>query len=304
MSHCGQDLTPFLADLDWAKLSNIKTGGDYLCAILASILRDPFKHTPYLFFHGPENSGKSILWEAVQNCLVTGGVIKADRCLDQRNPFSGELLGAVFCVIEEKNIAKTPGALARIKDFVTSPIISLRPMFGPPFQIPNCTHWFQFANQDESGEAFCPVLPGDSRITSIWVPSLPPGKLIPKEILMKRLEQEAPAFLYTLLNMTLPPPTDRLAIPVVETEEKKRLQTASAPLLAFVDDCLLKDDEAREPKAAVQVCYRKWAQTHKKEVLDPIPFGKELRKAVPSIRDGKTKDGKRVDAYLGIKLLA
>ena len=75
-------------------------------------LLDPFQPAPFLFFFGPENSGKSIFYESLQ-LLVTKGVVEADRALTNANDFNGELAGAIICAIEEKDITKAPGALAR-----------------------------------------------------------------------------------------------------------------------------------------------------------------------------------------------
>src|SRR6185369_2669247 len=122
-------------------------------------------------------------------------------------------------------------------------------------------------NQDESGEAACYVSADDTRVTPIWVPSFK-GPEIPKDTLLKFLDAEAPAFLNTLLNLTLPTAQGRLKVPVVETEEKKRLQTNNAPLLEFVDQCLVIDDEARTAKTAMYERYRKWADAHFRECLD------------------------------------
>ena len=80
--------------------AGIKTGADYLRTIFASIIREPATSTPYIFAYGPENCGKSILWEAFSR-LVTGGVVKADRALTSQSDFNGELRNAIFCVVEE-----------------------------------------------------------------------------------------------------------------------------------------------------------------------------------------------------------
>ena len=60
---------------------------------------------------GNENSGKSILHEAL-SILVTKGIAKADKALTNNNDFNGELVGAIVCVVEEKNVALTPGTRA------------------------------------------------------------------------------------------------------------------------------------------------------------------------------------------------
>lgn len=218
LEHIGADLTPYLAKLDWAIQSGIRTGGDYLRALFASIIREPLEHTPYIFLFGEENSGKSILHEAF-SLLVTSGVVKADRALTSRSDFNGELAGAILCVVEEKDIGKTPGALAKIKDAVTAEFLSIRKMRMDSYMCKNFTHWIQCNNDFSS----CPVFPGDSRITVIHVPRFA-GPEIPKRQMLRLLEEEASHFLRTLIDMILPPATSRLRIPIVETDHKQRIQ--------------------------------------------------------------------------------
>lgn len=231
MDHVGQELTKPLADLSWARESNIRTGGDYLRSWFASIFRDPMCRLPYLFLFGDENCGKSILWEAFQ-LLVTCGVVKADRALTSQNDFNGELAGAILCVVEEKDISKSPGASAKIKDAVTGLTLSIRKMRQDTYQVPNMTHWIQCANHQDA----CIVPPGDTRITVIYVPPL--KKEIPKSVLLQRLTDEAPAFLRTMLDLPLPPIKGRLRLPIVSTHHKMRSEEFSrSPLESFIKEC-------------------------------------------------------------------
>lgn len=230
LNHTGSDLTKYLKDEQWAIQSGIRTGSDYLRAIFASIIRDPFQPTPYLFFFGPENSGKSILHEAFE-LLVTCGVVKADHSLTSQSDFNGELASAILCVVEEKDVSKHPGAHAKIKEAVTALNLSIRRMRTDAYMVRNMTHWIQCANHPDA----CPVFPGDTRVTMCYVPE--PEKQIPKLILIDALTREAPAFLRTLLDMELPPLTGRLRIPIVETEHKRRIQQLSkSPLHVFIEE--------------------------------------------------------------------
>ncbi len=240
-AHAGQELTPVLKDLPWAAEAGIKTGADYFRAWIACAFRYPYEPLPLLFLFGPQNSGKSSCWEALQE-LVTKGVVKADRALTNQSDFNGELAGAVIAVIEEKDISKSPGAAAKLKDVVTSRMLSIRRMRTDSYELPNCSHWIQTANRIEN----CPVFPGDTRITVMYVPDLPPGSEIPKEILLQRLKAEAPHFMYTLMNLPLPPVTGRLRLPVVTTASKRRSEEASrSELERYINDNCRIDTEAR-----------------------------------------------------------
>ena len=67
--HIGLELTPALRELPWAIEANIKTGADYLRALGRLRLPRSLPAAPYLFFFGPEDSGKSIFYES----LATAG---------------------------------------------------------------------------------------------------------------------------------------------------------------------------------------------------------------------------------------
>ena len=225
LHHIGQDLTPAIRKLAWAERANIKSGADYLLAWTACLLRDPFEPLPYLFLFGPENSGKSILHEAI-SLLMTSGVVFADRALTNKNDFNGELASAVLCVIEEKNISLA-GASAhnRIKEWVTGRTISIRKMRTDSYSQPNTTHWIQCANRQDA----CPIFPGDTRITMIYVPDL--VEEIPKKVLLGKLEEEAPHFMRTLMDLRLPPVAGRLRIPIVATGHKQEAEQFSRSAL-------------------------------------------------------------------------
>jgi hypothetical protein len=224
LSHCGQDLDAALQNLDWAKAANITTGGQYLLHWAACMLREPYQKLPYLFFWGDQNGGKSTYWESV-DLLMTGGVGSADRALTNSNDFNGELANAVLAVVEEKDVAKTPGAYNKLKDWVTSPKIWIRKMRTDAYPQVNTLHFVQTANEKSA----CPIFPGDTRITMFFVPPL--KSEIPKDLLTARLRQEAPHFMHTIMDLELPPIISRLRLPVVNTDGK--LATADESVAEF-----------------------------------------------------------------------
>ncbi|MCA9072179.1 MAG: hypothetical protein KDA84_24805, partial [Planctomycetaceae bacterium] len=238
LNHCGEDLNTYLPNLGWAVESNILTGYDYLLTWIACMIREPFQSLPYLFlFSTEQNTGKSILHESI-SLLMTNGVVSADRALTNPSDFNGELANAVLCYIEEKDIGKA-GATAynKIKDWTTSPELWIRRMRTDAYKQPNTTHWIQVANNREA----CPIFPGDTRITVIHVNELEPGHEIPKSKLLALLKEEAPFFLRTLLNLTLPKVYGRLRLPVVDTWHKERSETSNKTSLEnFIEERLFE----------------------------------------------------------------
>jgi hypothetical protein len=238
LKHCGNDLTATLKTLDWAQNAGVQTREDYLKSWIACAFRCPFEPLPYLFFYGSQNCGKSIFHESL-SALITKGVVRADRALTNQGDFCGELANAIICVVEEKDISKSSGAYNKIKDWVTSRMISIRKMRTDSYEQPNTTHWIQCANDPGA----CPILPGDTRITSIYVYDLEPDQEIPKMILMDRLREEAPAFMRTLLDLELPPIVGRLRLPVLWTPNKDRLIHTKQEML--VEEASFKNSAVR-----------------------------------------------------------
>ncbi len=271
--HIGIELTPALRGLPWAQQANIKTGADYLRAWVACAFRDPFEPTPYLFLWGNENSGKSIIHEALE-LLVTKGVVKADKALTSNNEFNGELAGAIVCVVEEKNVTLTPGAHARIKEYVTARTLSIRQMRTNTYQVPNTTHWIQCANSQSA----CPVITGDTRITVIEVSDLLPEQEIPKKKLLLKLEEEAPQFMYTLLNLQLPPLAGRLRLPVVTTPSKERTEELhKTALQKFLEECCQAKKDAHSLRLGEFFdAFQKWLDAGEKHLWSKIKVGREM----------------------------
>lgn len=221
LKHIGENLDSAIQQNPWCKANGIQSGYDYLKCWIASLIQYPNDPLPYLFLYGPQNSGKSILHESLR-LLFTSGVGRGDHAL--ATSFNAELEGKILCVIEETNLSREKGtANNKIKDWVTSPELNIHRKGQTPYSIPNTTHWIQCSNESDA----CPVFPGDTRITVIFVDELPKSQLIPKKVLMARLEREAPHFLTDLTRVELPTIVDRLNLPVIETEDKAQAAEAN-----------------------------------------------------------------------------
>lgn len=258
--HIGHELTPVLRELPWAIAANLRTGADYLRAWVACAFRDPFQPLPYLFFFGPEGSGKSIFYESLQR-LVTKGVVKAERSLTSE--FNYELAGAIICAVEEVDIAKAHGAHAKIKEYSTGRTILIRRMRHDCFALPNTTHWVQTANKRES----CPVFPGDTRITAVYVGDLLEEQKIAKPKMEAFLDQEAAHFLHTLMHLELPPVLDRLRLPVVTTASKRQAEEDNQTYLEqFIAECCEQTPERHTRFSEFYDRFQQWLPANEKHV--------------------------------------
>jgi hypothetical protein len=231
MNHCGVELSEYIPELPWGESWGIATGGDYLTAWLACMFQRPFGKLPYLFMYGPQNSGKSSFHESIR-LLLTRGVVAADRALTSDQGYNGELEDAVLAVVDEVDISKSGSSTYnKLKEWVTGITISIHAKYKEPKDVRSCLHFVQMSNSRKS----LPVFPGDTRITAMNVPSL--EEEIPRERLQELLKQEAPHFMRTLMDFTIPEATGRLMLPIIETQGKVEAAAGNVDEVSrFIED--------------------------------------------------------------------
>jgi hypothetical protein len=285
LEHCGYGLNEAIKESGWAKANGIISGEDYLKCWIASLFQEPTEPLPYLFLWGAENSGKSILHEAL-SLLMTKGYQKADLALTSQSGFNGELEGAICCVVEEVDLSASRTALNRIKDWVTAPSLNIRHMYRTPYHIPNTTHWIQCANKPR----FCPVFPGDTRITMIFVENLDPLDLIPKRKLLHQLQGEAPDFLAAIMDLEIPASNDRLNVPVIGTIDKSMAQELNqTELERFISEKCRKVPGRRIKFSNFYDKFEEWADPDEIRKWSKIRVGREIQLLFPKGR--QRKDG-------------
>lgn len=219
LHHVGKNLTRSVREDRWCKENGIMTGGDFLKIWCANMFQFPEARLPYLFFYSPaQHTGKSTFHESLA-MLMSKGYVKADRALTEA--FNGELETAVLCAIEEINLSADKNAYNKVKDYTTSEVISVRPMYSPQTHSINTTHWIHCANHLH----YVPIEPNDTRIIITLVDEIPEKDLMSKETLYNLLRKEASDFLTELLTLELPiAPPGRMRVPVLITEEKRRAE--------------------------------------------------------------------------------
>lgn len=213
INHFFADLKHELPKNKWAVANNIVTPYDYGMAWIASLLRVPHEPCAYLFAYGNQEAGKSFLIKLI-SMLVTKGCVEADTAL--RTEFNGILEGAVLAYIEEINLESKSSIYNKIKKLVTEDTIAIRKMRTDTYHAPNTLHWIQVSNERDA----CPIFPGDTRITALHVGEL--EHKIKKITMEKRMHEEAPFFMRTIMDLTLPQPDSRMRVPSIETRTKER----------------------------------------------------------------------------------
>ena len=229
LKHHGQDLGQRITDDPWCQQHGVTQGADYLRLWIANMLRNPFGHIPYLFFFGPQNSGKSTFHEAC-SLLMTRGVVAGDTYLQGRDNFNAHIAPAILCVVEETNLGNNDKAYNRLKAIITSHTILINAKYKDQATVANATSWVQCANR----ASFCPTMEGDTRITSAFVPK--PAVDIAKGKLLAQLGEEAPYFLRTIMDVRLPPPPGRLLLPPLGLSVQTDNYTEESGIQNFVNN--------------------------------------------------------------------
>lgn len=291
LAHLGRGLDESIAEDPWCRKYGVVDGAHYLKLWCASMFQFPRLRLPYLFFFSPEQgTGKSLFHEALSMFFQHDrGYVNAKIALTSKGDFTARLLGAILCVVEEVDLKRDKNSYAKIKDWTMNPRITIHPKGKDDYDTPNYTHWIQCANASDH----CPIAAGDTRIVMVRVPK--PSEEIPKEVFRSHLEEEASAFLYTLMELDIPPTADRLRIPTVTTSVKEDAEESSMDDLQV----FLRDHCARMPGAMIS-----WSNFYQKfyESVDPMrrmywPEKSVRTKLPPDYPKGKY--GKTGDIYVG-----
>lgn len=292
LTHCGKSLTPAILQNKWCKENGIVSGGEYLKTWIASMFQEPFEPLPYLFFYGPQGTGKSIFHEAI-NILMTRGVVRADHSLKSKAGFNGELQSAVLCVVEETDLRHDRStAYDRIKDWTTGRTVSIHIKGVTPYSAPNSTHWVQMSNDLEA----CPIFPNDTRITMLHVGPLTEEEYVAKRDLEKMLKSEASDFLGSVMSMEIPHAKDRLNIPVIETAEKRSAEKANQDEFEiFLEESCFHVPGKMILWGELYDKFREWLDPERRSIWTKPKAGRRLPPCYPKGRN--MKDGAKF--YVG-----
>jgi len=290
LEHCGSGLDDAIKLNPWAKANGILTGADYLKIWIASLFQFPYESLPYLFFYGPEDSGKSSFHLALK-LLLTKGYVRADGALTNKQGFNGALDGAIICVVEETDLHKDRLANRRIKDWVTGSDFECTYKGKDAFLATNTMHWIQCDNDFQA----CPVFSGDTRITMCYVRGLDPLEMIPKKKLVPRLEKEASDFLAEILSLEIPESNSRLNVPIVNTHEKEQLQKLNqSSLERFIEErCVSHSGQMLKVSVFYDKFYR-WLDPTDQENWSKIKMNRNLPPQF--VKGRRRKDGQH---YIG-----
>ena len=135
----------------------------------------------------------------------------------------------------------TKKAYARIKDWTTNDELWIRRMRTDTYKQRNTLHFIQTANHLRNVY----LEPGDTRIVVMFVPDFEPDEEIPKNELKAKLKEEAPHFMRTIMDLSLPSPFSRLGLPPLRTRNKERAEEINSNDLEIHQRAMLSQSLAR-----------------------------------------------------------
>lgn len=274
LSHLGQSLTGSVKKAEWCQQWGIDSGGDYLRYWVTCLIKHPFTPLPYLFFFGPQNCGKSTLFECLCLLFTRGAVVSAGTSLISQAGFNAELSKAVVAFIDEKDLSQSgKQCYERVKEWTMAEWIPMHEKGKTQYMQRNTLHFVQVGN----GFQNLPIEDGDTRVTAIEVTPFQ-GNLIPKEKLFEKLREEAPYFLRTLITTAIPDQISRTRLPVLETDAKRDLQKVNQNTAeAFAADRLFPCDGFALKTKELHELYLSYCAEHSLKQESLVIFTRTLK---------------------------
>lgn len=235
LQHLGKGLDQAVREQQWASEWGLEGGADYLRFWITSAVKHPFEPLPYLFFFGQQGCGKSIFLEMLR-MLFPNSVTDISQALVSESGFNAEAQGKVFCCLEEKDLSgkQAQKAYERIKEWTMAKEVSIHPKGKTPYMAPNTMKFIHNSNSINSIK----IDRDDTRVVVVDVPKL--HDPIPKSILEKRLQEEVPFFLRTIMTTEIPPALERCRVPHINTLAKMELGEANMSIVQrFAHDTLI-----------------------------------------------------------------
>jgi len=210
---------------------------------------------------------------------MTRGVASADRALNSNNDFNGELANCVLAYIEETDLSANGGkAYNRIKDWTTNDELWIRRMRTDAYKQRNTLHFVQTGNKLRH----IYLESGDTRIVVIFVPDLEPGEEIPKNVMIAKLKEEAPHFMRTIMDLSLPSAYSRLGLPPLRTRNKDRAEEINSNALeTFIREHCFKVNGELTEFADFYKRFLEWLPEDRREVWKKTIVLDEIKQRFP-----------------------
>ena len=231
--HTFASLTEPIKKNPWFADNGIHSGGDYGRAWLACLIKCPLRAVADPCHGGRGELGQVDLVRGHPGIPVSRrGVVSVNEALTRQDSFNGELEGALLCVVEEISLADNRKALARLKEWTTARVLAdpsdengpvPRPVFGTFLYVREPTGPHPCTGRRQPHRRLLGGQAGRTRSPS-WN-SWRNWRWKRRPCCTRSATGRCRAI------------TDRLRLPLVNTEDKDDLAEQNSPLSAFLKEC-------------------------------------------------------------------
>jgi len=199
---------------------------------LAAIVQTRDRTRTAWVLHGTQGTGKGILTNNILKPLF--GAHTATRRMEELNEKYNHFMEGSFLVfvdeVETKALTNERGVMAKLKNFITEPLVALRQMYANAVEIRNRTNWIFMSNKTD------PILI-DKEDRRHNVARYQPNKLIISDAEILSIEGELQTFYNYLVNF--PVDLDK-AGKVIHTDDRNTMISISESSIDTVSSALLE----------------------------------------------------------------
>lgn len=231
---------------------------DHFVNWLATIVQTRTRTRTAWVLHGTQGTGKGILTSNILRPLF-GAHVTARRQEELAEKYNQWMQNSFLIFVDEvqtKSLQNENGVLAKLKNFITEPVIPIRAMYSNDIEVENFTNWIFMSNMPD------PVkIPKDDRRHN--VANYQANKLVITQAEIDSIESELQQFYNFLLNY---PADYDLAGQVIHTTDRDTMisigeasvDTVGSALLEgnfefFIDQLPTDDSHTRDMRASNKV---------------------------------------------------
>lgn len=171
------------------------TGRDYLIRWIAGLIHHSNYRLPYLFLHGPKDSGKSLMHECI-SCLLYAHSVNIGKMLNRSTVINEPMADVCLAIIDNKLL--NDSETIKLNTWVNDEFVTIKSLIRPPSLVKNSLHWIHCAKSI----AELPEIHYSSGLVNIKTSAV--TKMTDKRHLLRRLNYEAPSLLAYILVMDIP----------------------------------------------------------------------------------------------------
>lgn len=200
---------------------------------VAFILQQRTRTKTSWVLHGTQGTGKGILMNNILRPLLGFNQTCVKRLEEFNEPYNDYMRNCLLTFVDEfqiKALANERGAMSKIKNAITEPIVTVRAMYQGAVECPNYNNWIFASNEADSM-----TVPANDRRTNVAKFQTTPLTITDKDI--KKIDQELQDFHDFLVGY---PVDEEAAHTPIQTEDRNILISISESSLDSTAKALIE----------------------------------------------------------------